>query len=161
MTLAEIKQRILARCVWKDGPLSTPCLVWTGHRHHYGYGRIGERYVHRLMWLIEKGEIQKGAEKGLHICHRCDNPPCCNVDHLFEGTSGENQRDAVRKGRYPDMRGENGSFAVLTEVDVSLIKYFLQNGWGCTELGRHYGVGTGTIGDIKGERTWRHTRPFH
>jgi HNH endonuclease len=119
-----------------------------------GYGRLrhnGEdQYVHRLMWLTEKGEIRKG----LHICHHCDNPPCCNVDHLFMGTSGDNQRDAYRKGRHRRSR------AVLTEVDVSLIKYFLQNGWSCAELGRRYGVSRTTIGDIKGQRNWRHTRPF-
>ncbi len=163
MTLAEIKQQILARCEWRDGSLSTPCLVWTGRRDRYGYGRLkynSEQLVHRLIWLIEKGEIGKGGRKSLHVCHHCDNPPCCNVEHLFVGTSGGNQRDAYRKGRHPDRRGENNSQAVLTEVEVSLIKYFLQNGWGCQKLGRLYGVSPQTIREIKRERNWRRTRPF-
>jgi HNH endonuclease len=152
MTLDKIKQKILARCVWKDGPLATPCLVWTGYRDRYGYGhRVkhnNEELVHRLMYSIEKGEIPKG----LFICHHCDNPPCCNVDHLFRGSSGDNLEDAYSKGLH--------SGAVLTKADVQFIKYFLQNGWGFVELGRRYGVSPGTIRDIKKERSWRRIRPF-
>jgi HNH endonuclease len=152
MTLDEIKQRILARCEWREGPLETPCLVWTGARDSGGYGRLrfnnNRHFVHRLLYSIEKGEIPEG----LQICHHCDNRPCCNVDHLFRGTSGDNQIDACRKGRHPS--------ATLTEAEVSLIKYFLKNGWTCAELGRRYGVDRRTISKIKTGECWRHTRPF-
>ena len=35
----------------------------------------------------------------MDLCHRCDNPPCCNVRHLFIGTRHDNVQDMILKGR--------------------------------------------------------------
>ena len=37
-----------------------------------------------------------------NLCHKCDNPACVRISHLFEGTQKENVDDARSKGR---MRG--------------------------------------------------------
>jgi HNH endonuclease len=159
-SLAEIKERILARCIWRDGPLDTPCLVWTGPVWSAGYGTIsfkGKAYsVHRLIYLIDKGEIKKG----LSICHKCDCLRCCNVEHLFTGTQRDNIRDSVSKGRFRRCDSENHGQAVLTKDEVSLIRYFLQNGWNCKELARRYGVNSSTVSSIKRKQTWRHVQLF-
>jgi hypothetical protein len=34
-----------------------------------------------------------------YICHRCDNPRCVRLDHLFSGTASDNMQDANSKGR--------------------------------------------------------------
>ena len=49
----------------------------------------------RIAWVFEHGSIPDG----LLVCHRCDNPPCCNPSHLFVGTYADNVRDMIVKGR--------------------------------------------------------------
>jgi len=61
----------------------------------YSTIRNGANLAHRWMWQQVNGPIPAG----LYVCHRCDNPPCCNPDHLFLGTPTDNMRDAMKKGR--------------------------------------------------------------
>ncbi|MGH7024521.1 MAG: HNH endonuclease signature motif containing protein [Caulobacteraceae bacterium] len=53
------------------------------------------RYAHRLAWELANGPIPDG----LLILHKCDNPVCCNPDHLFLGTAADNHADCAAKGR--------------------------------------------------------------
>ena len=76
------------------------CLEWTEDTYRRGYGRISFNgksvRTHRLAWELANGPIPEG----IYICHRCDNPPCCDVTHLFMGTPAENHADMITKGRY-------------------------------------------------------------
>ncbi len=75
------------------------CQEWMGNRNNKGYGRIGisgkSQQAHRVAWTIMYGDIPDG----LCVCHRCDNPICVNVNHLFLGTVMDNTQDMIAKGR--------------------------------------------------------------
>ena len=76
----------------------TGCIEWVGVTNRgYGVLKIGNTRdkAHRLAWKEAYGEIPQG----LCVLHRCDNPGCINLDHLFLGTKGDNNRDRKSKGR--------------------------------------------------------------
>ncbi len=75
------------------------CWEWLGYLDPKGYGTFGVNNkvfkAHRYSYLIHFGPI---PEK-LCVCHHCDNPQCCNPDHLFLGTHNDNMQDMIKKGR--------------------------------------------------------------
>lgn len=50
-----------------------------------------------------------GKTRVIHILHRCDNRKCVNAEHIFYGTSSDNMRDMLLKGRHT--RNEVGDVA--------------------------------------------------
>jgi len=77
------------------------CWPWTaGLMGRMGYGNFSvggrNRAAHRVAWESANGE---SIPDGKFVCHRCDNPVCCNPAHLFLGTHADNMRDARTKGR--------------------------------------------------------------
>lgn len=100
MTL-NIVDRILAK-VAHD---TKGCWNFLGALDRYGYGLImcrkfqGRSYAekaHRVMFMAFKGDIPRE----LVVRHRCDNPRCCNPEHLELGTQKENIWDQMHKGRH-------------------------------------------------------------
>ena len=95
---------------WKTAPIEVRfwgrlntmpngCLEWTGSFGRKGYGKMlfnsKSTGTHRVAWELMNGPIPDG----LCVLHTCDNPPCCNVDHLFLGTNADNAADRSAKGR--------------------------------------------------------------
>lgn len=87
---------------WAKVDKSGECWLWTGAKNNKGYGQIGlpgrgtgSMLAHRYSFLLHYGPIHVS----LFICHKCDTPLCVRPDHLFAGTSRDNVRDMVTKGR--------------------------------------------------------------
>jgi len=79
---------------------SRECWPWKGATDVSGRGdfwRDGvKQKAPRVAWSLRYGVP---FPKELHACHTCDNPACCNPEHLWPGTRTQNFMDAARKGR--------------------------------------------------------------
>jgi HNH endonuclease len=132
------------------------CHPWTGPCFPSGYGHFlgdGEQRAHRFGYKRLVGPIPKG----LHVLHRCDNPPCQNQGHWFLGTPADNSADKVAKGRQARNHGEKSSAAKLTWAQVREIRSkFTGNHGEKAALAREYGVSQVTLGRIVMGRIWRH-----
>lgn len=77
----------------------TGCWEWQGAHGLDGHGQFVVEHkkviASRFSWELVHGKIPEG----MNVCHKCDNPPCVNPDHLFLGTQSDNIRDCVSKGR--------------------------------------------------------------
>jgi hypothetical protein len=147
--------------VWSKIEIGGPkeCWEWQGSRKRLGYGSFSYngkagQYPHRAVLSLKLGRPLRPDEE---TRHRCDNPPCCNPDHLVEGSRSDNMRDAVLRGRSnpipPFKRGEAHYTAKLTEDIVREIRASAE-----TEhaLARRYGVGPQAIHKVRKRRTWKH-----
>lgn len=82
------------------------CWIWAGAHDKKGYGNARfpvngvnkVQNVHRIVYVIEKGEIPKGYD----LDHLCRNPACVNPDHLEVVNRSEN----VKRGKSPELSRE-------------------------------------------------------
>lgn len=148
------KERLFGRLA----KLDSGCWEYTGCCHaHNGYGTLrvsGKQYkAHRLMWEIECGEIPSA----MRVLHRCDNPPCCNPDHLYLGTQQNNMTDMINKGRANHGKGVNHSKATLTEDQVHIIRrLFTERKYTQEQIGDMFNVTKSAVAAIGHKRTWTH-----
>jgi hypothetical protein len=142
-----------------DVKSSNDCWNWKMRKDNDGYGRTQLFYpniykktgAHQIAWILSGNKI----EDNQMIRHMCNNPSCCNPNHLNVGTAKDNALDCVNSGR--TMVGSKNPSSKLTEQDVKEIKQELANGKKLgAMLGRKYGVSKVIISDIKHNKTWRH-----
>lgn len=158
--MAKYTEKDIAR-FWEKVSVSSSideCWNWTRYLDPHGYGgfrhggRSGRcRIAHRVAFELTYGEIPDG----LVICHKCDNPTCCNPNHLFQGTHADNVRDKVAKGR--QHRGENHPGSKLTAKQVqSLRQRYAAGKDTVASLASELGVHEETIRKIVNRQRWAH-----
>lgn len=145
---------------------SSKCWEWIGSRTSAGYGRIfvtpKSLYAHRISWELANGKIPAG----LHVLHKCDNPPCVNPAHLFVGTAKDNAIDKSNKGRARNamVRGTEHTLAKLTDDDVREIRRIYQpsprkkSPFSGPTLAKKYGVAPSLIHRIVHGKSWPHVK---
>lgn len=134
----------------------TPCLEWQGSRDRKGYGRFnaGTGSSPRYMLAHRFAMEAAGLLDARPLLHACDNPPCCNVEHLRPGTLVENNRDMRAKGRHA--RGSRVGSALLTEQSAASLLRRHAAGETLKSLAMEYGVAYRTAVDVVRRVTWRH-----
>lgn len=137
-------------CFWRFVTKGNPddCWEWQGPRlpteREYGFFRCeGIMYrAHAFSYELHHGPIPDG----LYICHKCDNPPCVNPNHLFPGTNSENIIDCILKGRHGQ--------AKLNAEAVREIRALAASGKSGSEIARSFGLNKTTVCRVISRKTW-------
>jgi hypothetical protein len=165
---------------WSKVRISEPedCWPWAMAIQSKGYGvsraprQSGKKQMlaHRVALWIATGELRKGASS----LHSCDNPACCNPNHLRWGTQRDNVRDAIARRRHknpPNVRanpewearriaatprGEAHSNAKITTSDVSEIYRSRLSGQDFRSIAKRFNLDPSTVSDICNGTVWRH-----
>ncbi len=132
-----------------DQRSSDECWEWTDYRLKGVYGWLSinnvSYYAHRVAYRLTYGKL------GQNLCHKCDNPPCCNPNHLFEGSHKINSGDMVSKGR--SARGETHARVKLTEKNVLQIRSSDRIN---ADEAERYKVSRPQISHIRSRKNWQH-----
>ena len=152
--------------------LGTRCHPWVGGKRRsdarYGCFWFDGRSVPAHVFALEL-KLGRRLDPGMEACHTCDNEPCCNPDHLYEGTHAQNMQDMAAAGRantapanamlaaHPELhaRGERSGPAKLTTNDVRRIRDMHAKGSTQNDLANIFKVRQATVSYIVRRVTWR------
>lgn len=131
------------------------CLIYAGNKNHEGYGVIGLNYKTRKVTRVLMELMGHKLSRKDLVCHRCDNPACVNPNHLFIGSSIDNVRDMISKGR--DVRGEKHHSAKISEKDVEKM-ISMSKDMSYKEIGDQFGISAVAAWKVVRGKTWRHIK---
>lgn len=109
------------------------CWEWQGllignteRKQKYGsYGIIKsngkQKIASRVAWELTHGDM---IPDGYYVLHKCDNPPCCNPNHLFIGTHRDNMIDMMAKNRgRQNINPPTGTRQHMAKLNDEIVKY--------------------------------------
>lgn len=124
------------------------CWEWLGNRDKANYGTM---MVDGKNWRSNRLAVRRWHSEPLvgelYVLHRCDNPPCINPDHLYQGTKQQNSQDMARRRR--------GNTVRLTEDAVIDSRMRAAAGERVTDLAKEYGVSKTAMAYAVSGKTWK------
>ena len=135
-------ERVQARMARVDMSDPTACHEWPAARSESGYGLVGRGRrgsgIVRVTRVVLEEKLGRPIAPGMFALHTCDNPPCCNLAHLYEGSRLQNTIDAIVRGRH---------HTKLTEDEVRAIRADRRTN--AAAIARDYGVSRTLIRGIQ------------
>ncbi len=163
----QVKEKTIER-FWSKIKFGEPNECWEWQRsvdgRGYGQFQIGtlknpkKVNSHRYVFQCVFGKL---PSRKILACHTCDNPKCCNPNHLFPGTQKDNMHDAKIKGRISTTSkscGEANPRSKIKDSDVRVIRKRLAAGETLTAVGSDYGLKTSATWAIKTRFCWKHVK---
>ncbi len=153
---SEVINKFLQHCIKGIG---NQCWAWNGPIHKISEYGVFEIYnieykAHRISFFYHN---KRTKESEFDILHKCDNRWCVNPNHLYEGTSIENNRDKAERGEGYN-KGIFNHAAIITEEDIPKIFKLRSLGRSQQKIAEEYGVTFATIGKILRRKTWKHVK---
>ncbi len=127
---------------------------YAGDKRHLGYGRMRwngkmER-AHRIAWMLDNGR-ELPAQRNMVLMHQCDNPPCCNPDHLTLGRQSRNALEAYDRG----LKGYGTDIKCAKLDDDKVREIRARADEPQMVLAREFGVSQTTISQVIHRHIWK------
>jgi hypothetical protein len=134
------------------------CWEWQGTKNEHGYGYFSipndgknkKIKAHRLSYYIH----YKVDPIGFLVRHKCDNPACCNPNHLELGTTQDNVDDMKNRGRMAV--GEMYPRTKRTAAEVLEIRRLFENGMSRREIAEKFNIPRSSVISLILRREWKH-----
>lgn len=146
---------------WSKVNRTSHCWIWTASLDGRGYGKFvmwrdGKHTYYiapRIAWQISNGPVPEGMQ----VCHKCDNPKCVRIGHLFLGSAVDNAKDMLRKGRFPKRTRELNPNSKLTYKDVQSIRRIKSTGVSAETISKAYKITKKHVWNLcaKNSKLWR------
>lgn len=145
------------------------CISHSKHPDGYVYVFSGKKKIklHKRVLEIKIGrELQTNNDELTR--HICDNPQCCNPDHLLIGNSQQNHNDMVSRGRgywqtqtgygyykwYKRKRSKKHRNILSKETVINIYRDALENHIPYSTLDKKYNVCRGVSANIANKKTY-------
>lgn len=99
-----------------------------------------------MAWQMRYGFIPEG----MMVLHKCNNPSCVNVDHLYLGNHDKNMADRMAAGNYK--KDDEHPRSVVTPKMVYRIMEMKEKN-DC-QIGRELGISRDVVRRIRLGRSW-------
>lgn len=121
--------------------------------------------LHRVAYAKKAGVSLSDIANRV-VRHTCDNPRCVNPDHLLIGTSSDNSRDCVERGRHVNnlsnfthtnrKRGEQQLNCRWSDAEVLAIRDAWEGGEKQTHIAARFGCRQTDVSRIVNRKAWAH-----
>lgn len=130
------------------------CWIYKGTVGWKGYGQVyyKRKYekAHRIAYILTYGEIPKDKP---HIRHTCDNPLCCNPNHLISGTNQDNINDKMVRKR--SIIGEKHPNHKLLAKEVKELRDKYRSGMDTITISKLYNISREEVYFILRNERWK------
>lgn len=129
---------------------NTGCWLWEGSCFTRGYGQYKQKSAHRLSYELYFGPIPPGQ----FVLHFCDQPSCCNPDHLRAGSDADNVRDMFKRGRAAVLDEKHRIY----KLNCSQVREIRAAHGSHAKVAKDYGVSPSHVSRIRKGQHWPHVR---
>ena len=129
------------------------CILWPFAKDQYGYGRICNKGVHRLVCEIAHGIAPSGRHEAAHSCGN-GHLGCINPHHLRWATHRENHGDRAFHGT--NNAGETHGASKLNDEAVREIRSRFAVGEAKASIARSFGVSESNVRKVLSGKSWGH-----